>query len=164
MTEQKRKLEFGGVPGNLAMIIGLPLFTAYLFFAVRFNDGAVLPGPSANWEAFAEAMVPTWRAAVIYGVWFTFQALLQKYAPGREVLGAELPDGGRLPYRMNGFFSLIVTFIAVGILHWSGVFNIRELHDQFGALISVMTMPCVTTFGHFSSSPAPRYCAASALA
>ena len=37
MTEPKQKLEFGGVPGNFAMIIGLPLFTAYLFFAVRFK-------------------------------------------------------------------------------------------------------------------------------
>jgi protein-S-isoprenylcysteine O-methyltransferase Ste14 len=140
MSEQKQKLEFGGVPGNFAMIIGLPLFTAYLFFAVRFNDGAVLPGADANWEGFKDAMMPTGRAAVIYGVWFAFQALLQRYAPGREVLGAELPDGGRLPYRMNGLVSLLVTFIAVAVLHWSGVFSIRELYDQFGALISVMTI------------------------
>ena len=140
MSEQKQKLEFGGVPGNLAMIIGLPIFTAYLFFAVRFNDGAVLPGANADWEGFKQAMMPTGRAAVIYGVWFAFQALLQRYAPGREVLGAELPDGSRLPYRMNGLVSLLVTFIAVAVLHWSGVFSIRELYDQFGALISVMTI------------------------
>ena len=140
MSEQKQKLEFGGVPGNFAMIIGLPLFTAYLFFAVRFNDGAVLPGANADWEGFKAAMMPTGRAAIIYGVWFVFQALLQRYAPGREVLGAELPDGGRLPYRMNGLVSLLVTFIAVAVLHWSGVFSIRELYDQFGALISVMTI------------------------
>ncbi len=140
MSGEKRKLEFGGVPGNLAMIIGLPLFTAYLFFAVRFNDGQVLPGANADWEGFKQAMMPTGRAAVIYGFWFVLQWVLQKYAPGREVLGAELPDGSRLPYRMNGFFSLIATFIIVAILHWSGVFNIRELYDQFGALISVMTI------------------------
>ncbi|MBT8468841.1 MAG: hypothetical protein KJN97_08840, partial [Deltaproteobacteria bacterium] len=140
MSEHKQKLEFGGVPGNFAMIFGLPIFTAYLFFAVRFNDGAVLPGPGADWEGFKQAMMPTGRAAVIYGVWFVLQALLQRYAPGREVLGAELPDGSRLPYRMNGLFSLFVSFIVVAIAHWSGVFSIRELYDQFGALISVMTI------------------------
>lgn len=140
MSEQKQKLEFGGVFGNLAMIIVLPIFTAYLFFAVRFNDGAVLPGPGADWEGFKRAMMPTWRAATIYGSWFTLQALLQRYAPGREVLGTELPDGRRLPYRMNGLFSLVVTFIAVAILHWSGILSIRTLHDEFGALISVMTI------------------------
>ena len=82
MSEQKQKLEFGGVPGNFAMIIGLPVFTAYLFFAVRFNDGAVLPGPDADWEGFKAAMMPTGRAAVIYGVWFVLQALLQQVCPG----------------------------------------------------------------------------------
>ena len=140
MSEHKEKLEFGGVPGNFAMIFGLPIFTAYLFFAVRFNDGAVLPGPNADWDGFKQAMMPTGRAALIYGVWFSLQAFLQRFAPGREVLGAELPGGGRLPYRMNGLFSLVMTFILVAIAHWSGVFSIRELHDQFGALISVMTI------------------------
>lgn len=140
MTEQKQRLEFGGVPGNLAMIIGLPLFTAYLFFAVRFNDGALIPQSDADWEGFKRAMAPTGRAAIIYGVWFTLQALLQRFAPGREALGAELPDGSRLPYRMNGLLSLVVTFIVVAMLQWSGVFSIRELYDQFGALISVMTI------------------------
>ena len=33
-----------------------------------------------------------------------------------------------------------------------------------GALIAVMINPCVTTFGHLSTSPAPRYWAASAFA
>jgi len=57
MTDHKQKLEFGGVPGNLAMIIGLPIFTAYLFFAVRFNDGAVLPGPQADWRGFGKGSI-----------------------------------------------------------------------------------------------------------
>ena len=140
MTDEKRKLEFGGVPGNFAMIFGLPIFTAYLFFAVRFNDGEVLPGPYSDWNGILAAMVPTGRAAVIYGVWLVLQALLQKYAPGRTVLGAPLPDGSRLPYRMNGFFSLIVTLVVVGLLHLSGVFSIAELYMEFGALISVMTI------------------------
>ncbi len=140
MTDEKRKLEFGGVPGNFAMIFGLPIFTAYLFFAVRFNDGEVLPGPYSDWNRFFEAMVPTGRAAVIYGVWLVLQALLQKYAPGRTVFGAPLPDGSRLPYRMNGLFSLIVTVVVVGLLHWSGLFSIAELYVEFGALISVMTI------------------------
>jgi len=140
MSEQKQRLEFGGVPGNFAMIFGLPLFTAYLFFAVRFNDGAVLPGANADWEGFKRAMMPNARAATIYGCWFVLQALLQKLLPGRAVLGAELPDGNRLPYRMNGLLSLLVTFIVVAVLHWSGVFSIRVLYDEFGALISVMTI------------------------
>ena len=64
MAEGKRdKLEFGGVPGNLLIILGLPVLTAYLFFAVRFNDGALLPGPAADLDGFFSALVPTWQAA-----------------------------------------------------------------------------------------------------
>ena len=140
MSEPDAKLEFGGVPGNLAMIIGLPVFTAYLFFAVRFNDGAVLPGPNADWSGFGQAMVPTTRAAVLYAAWFAFQALLQQYAPGRRVWGSELPNGDRLPYRMNGLFSLLATLVVVFILHASGLVSIRVLYDEFGALISVITI------------------------
>ncbi|MEM7137585.1 MAG: hypothetical protein AAF500_13445 [Myxococcota bacterium] len=140
MSEEKRKLEFGGIPGNFAMIFGLPVFTAYLFFAVRFNDGDVLPGPYAQWREFGEAMMPTWHAAAIYGGWLVLQAVLQRYAPGREVLGAPLPDGSRLPYRMNGFFSLMATFVVVAALHFSGLLSIGVLYTEFGALISVMTI------------------------
>ncbi len=41
---------------------------------------------------------------------------------------------------MNGFLSLIVTLVVVGLLHLSGVFSIAELYMEFGALISVMTI------------------------
>ena len=85
-----QKLEFGGVPGNLAMILGLPIFTAYLFFAVRFNDGQLLPQPDADWAGFFSALRPSVRASALYGLWLAMQALLQRYAPGREVLGSEL--------------------------------------------------------------------------
>ncbi|MCB9683382.1 MAG: hypothetical protein H6733_18095, partial [Alphaproteobacteria bacterium] len=58
MSAPGERLAFGGVPGNLAMIVGLPVFTAYLFFAVRFNGGAVLPGPDADAAGFFAALVP----------------------------------------------------------------------------------------------------------
>ena len=135
-----RKLEFGGVPGNLLMVLGLPVFTAYLFFAVRFNDGQLLPGPAADWSGWLQSLVPTWRATALYLSWFGFQALLQRFAPGRIVMGTELPDGSRLPYKMNGLFSLAVTFVVAAALHFSGVLSIRVLYDEFGALISVITI------------------------
>ncbi len=133
-------MEFGGVPGNLAMILGLPVFTAYLFFAVRFNDARLLPAPDADWQGFFAALRPSWRATWIYLVWLALQALLQRYAPGREVLGSELPDGSRLPYRMNGLFSLLATLVLVAGLHGSGLFSIGSLYEEFGALLSVMTL------------------------
>lgn len=140
MNAKKEKLEFGGIPGNFLMIIGLPIFTAYLYFAVRFNNGQPLPGPSADWTGFFYDLRPTWRAAAIYGCWFVFQALLQQYAPGKWVQGSPLPDGSRLPYKLNGLFSLVTTFAVVAALHFSGVFSIAELYHQFGALLTVMSI------------------------
>ena len=54
---KREKLEFGGVPGNFLIMLGLPVLTAYLFFAVRFNDGALLPGPAADVDGFFSALV-----------------------------------------------------------------------------------------------------------
>ena len=140
MTHEKRQLEFGGVPGNLAMIIGLPIFTAYLYFAVRFNDGAVLPGPKADWQGFFESLVPTWRAAIFYVAWFFFQAFLQQFMPGKTVQGAELPSGERLPYKMNGLLSFAITLAVMAVLHFTGAYPISNLYEDFGALITVMTI------------------------
>ena len=143
MNEAKRqKLEFGGVPGNFAMIFGLPVFTAYLYFCVRFNGGALLPGEGADVTGFLASLTPTPTAAAFYGVWFLTQAALQQCAPGPTVQGTELPDGTRLPYKMNGRFSMVATFGGAAALHASGLWDIRQLHDEFGAILSVMTIFC----------------------
>ncbi|MCA9577767.1 MAG: DUF1295 domain-containing protein [Sandaracinaceae bacterium] len=138
----EKKLEFGGIPGNLAMIFGLPVFTAYLYFAVRFNDGQLLPGPRADVDGFLRSLVPTWSAAAFYLSWFAAQAALQQWAPGKRVQGTELPGGGTLPYKMNGLASMVITFASVAALHVTGVYPLSRLHDEFGAILSVMTIFC----------------------
>lgn len=137
---QARDLEFGGVPGNALMIVGLPVFTAYLYFAVRWNHGALVPGADVDYVAFWRSLTPSWSAALTYAVWFSLQAALQAWAPGRIVEGTELPRGGRLRYKMNGLASLAITFAVVAGLHVSGFWSIRAIYDQFGSLISTMTI------------------------
>ncbi len=97
-----KKLDFGGVPGNLGLIIGLPVTVYYLYFCVRFNGGALLPGPNADLHAFLESVVPTARATLLFVGWFALQAALQAWMPGLRVEGTVLEDGTRLTYRMNG--------------------------------------------------------------
>lgn len=130
--------EFGGVPGNLALIVGLPLATLYLYFAVRWNDGALLPGPRADWDGFLASLVPTWQAAAAYLGWLALQAALQAFLPGRVVEGTPLPGGGRLRYTMNGLLTFGLTAALVAGLHGTGLLPLRFWHDQFGALLSVM--------------------------
>ena len=132
--------DFGGVAGNLALLAALPIGTAYLYFCARFNDGRFIPGPGADLGAFAESLAPSWETAAVYLAWLAFQALLQAFAPGPTVEGTPLEDGTRLRYRMNGRSSLLITAGAFGAGVGSGLFPLRWIYDQFGELISVVTL------------------------
>jgi protein-S-isoprenylcysteine O-methyltransferase Ste14 len=136
----KKKLEFGGVPGNLLLVLVLPVVVAFLHFSVKYNDARLFAYDGADWEGFFRALVPTWEAAAIYLGWFALQALLQAFAPGPIVQGTPLPNGKHLLYKMNGRASLVATAIVVGALHFSGVLPIRVLHDRFGELLTVMVI------------------------
>jgi len=134
------KLEFGGVPGNLAMVVGLPVFTAYLYFAVAFNGGALLPGAESDWSGFLGALEPSALAAAAYLAWFAFQAALQAWAPGPVVKGTELPDGRRLGYKMNGPAAVVATALVVGGGQLLGWWSLTAIHDHFGGLLVAMTV------------------------
>jgi len=139
MSHDKQKLEFGGVPGNLLLILGLPAITYYFWFAVRFNGGALLPSADANFSGFMASIQPTWTAAGLYLLWFFMQAALQAWAPGKVVEGTVLPQGGRLKYKMNGPFALIFSVGLLALTTYMGWFDPSVIVDQFGAFITVMT-------------------------
>ncbi|MBW1902884.1 MAG: hypothetical protein JRJ20_14850 [Deltaproteobacteria bacterium] len=121
-------------------IIFLTLYTYYVYFCIAFNGGALLPGPQADGLAFFRAIVPTWEAALVYLIWFAFQALLYLIAPGKIVEGLPLPDGTRLKYRINGFSSFIITAAVVALCVWQGWFSLGWIHKNFGALLSAITI------------------------
>jgi protein-S-isoprenylcysteine O-methyltransferase Ste14 len=137
---RRARSDFGGVAGNLALLVALPVATAYLYFCARFNDGRFIPEPGADLGAFAESLTPSWETAAVYLAWLAFQALLQVFAPGPTVKGTPLEDGTRLLYRMNGRSSLLITAVAFCAGVGSGLFPLRWIYDQFGELISVVTL------------------------
>jgi hypothetical protein len=69
MKTDEKRYDFGGVPGNLVLIIFLPVIVYYLYFCLRFNGGRLLPvGITAQvLRAFWKDIVPTGRAFGIYG-------------------------------------------------------------------------------------------------
>jgi steroid 5-alpha reductase family enzyme len=137
---RQARSDFGGVAGNLALLVALPIGTAYLYFCVRFNSGQLVPAPEADLAAFAQSLAPSWETAVVYLAWLVFQALLQAFAPGPMVEGTPLEDGTRLRYRMNGRSSLLITAVAVAAGVGTGLFPLRWIYDHFGELISVITL------------------------
>jgi delta14-sterol reductase len=134
------RAEFGGAAGNLALLIGLPAMTVYLYFCVRFNEGRLLLGPGVELGPLARSLVPSWSAAGVYLGWVAFQALLQAFAPGRSVEGTPLEDGSRLYYRMNGRASLLITAAVSALGVGTGALPLRWIHDHFGELIAVATL------------------------
>lgn len=137
----KKIHEFGGPAGNIVIMAALPAVIYYLYFCVRFNHGDLIPAGAVDYtpfQDFAESIAPTWQAALIYGSWFVFQALLQAFLPGKAVRGVRLADGTRLSYRMNGPASFIVTLALIGILAGTGIVGMDIIYNNFGALISVM--------------------------
>ena len=135
----KPALEFGGVPGSIALVLGLPVVVYYFWFAVRFNGGGLIPTSTADVGGFLASIVPTWQAAALYLGWFALQAALQAWAPGRVVDGTRLPQGGHLKYKMNGPASFAITGVLLVGATWLGWFDPTIVYEQFGAFITVMT-------------------------
>ncbi len=121
-------------------MIVLPAIVYYLYFCVAFNGGDLIPGRRADWHGFLGAIRPTFGALAAYLAWVVFQALLFLALPGRTVEGLPLKDGSRLRYRLNGLAALLVTLVALGAVQAAGVFSLTWIHDQFGALLSVITL------------------------
>jgi hypothetical protein len=118
---------------------------------VRFNGGALIPGPDADSPASSPRWRPTWTALGLYLGWFGLQAALQAWAPGPVVDGTELPQGGRLRYRMNGRAALLITLLLTVAGTWSaaGLDPATLIYDQFGRADHRDAPPSPTCFAAF---------------
>jgi protein-S-isoprenylcysteine O-methyltransferase Ste14 len=113
-------LSFGGPFGALVMMTLLPVLTLYLWACIHLNGGALV-WPSR--KLVAALPLPSLNALAWILGFIAFQCLLDVLLPGREYMGAPQKDGHRRAYRLNGFFSLVVTLallaalLAAGALH-----------------------------------------------
>ncbi|CCG85106.1 protein of unknown function [Taphrina deformans PYCC 5710] len=89
--------EFLGPYGALAVTVGTPLTTYFLYFFVSPSDAPVF----------------SVTALTIYFNWFTLLVFLWYILPGKVVQGTELRNGDRLTYKMNGLQSLAVVLVLV---------------------------------------------------
>jgi protein-S-isoprenylcysteine O-methyltransferase Ste14 len=125
------------LPGRILLLIGLPLFTYYIWICVD-DFGGALAVPTRG--MLRRIPAPTLTAAVLYGCWFILQAALQIAAPGKIHEGPPLPDGTRLKYKMNGWFSfwftLGVALLATGL----GWIPATIFYDEFGPLLTTVNI------------------------
>jgi len=141
-------MEFGGVPGVTAMMVGFPLLMYYMWIGATYYDGKFpTPEPGQTFADFAQHMAdlvytdafPSLKAFAIYWVFFVFEMACYCLLPGVTGYGKPLPHAGgkQLKYYCSGVASFYTTIVVVAALHFSGVFPLYTILDEFGPIMSV---------------------------
>ena len=140
--------EFGGSLGVSAIMIGFPLLMYYMWLGATNYDGK-LPKPAAGESMFhffqrmgsmiREDAFPSLKAWTIYWTFLIVEAALYLLLPGIYTKGKPLShEGGRqLTYYCSGQWSWWTTIILALVLHYTGIFNLHTIMDEFGPLLSV---------------------------
>jgi delta24(24(1))-sterol reductase len=65
------------------------------------------------------------------------EGLMAAFLPGLEIKGLPIPSRGgkRLVYRCNGITAWYVTLAAVAVLHFTGIFPLETIYEQFGSFM-----------------------------
>ncbi|KAM0788194.1 hypothetical protein ACM66B_001353 [Microbotryomycetes sp. NB124-2] len=158
--DKHHEYEFNGPVGVTLMMTLFPALFYYLFVCLYFYDGKfatpkdihTLTG-KGGWVDFVKHVAglvrqhaaPTKRAAQLYLSLIGIQTLLAFVAPGVKQEGLPVSSlGGRtLTYNCNAYSSLYVTLAIVGAAHHYGVFDLAEVINLFGPL---MTMANIVGF------------------
>lgn len=140
--------EFGGSWGVSALMVGFPLLMWYMWIGATYYDGK-LPLP-AHGEPFGDFMrelghlvyigaFPHARAWVIYWTYLVVEGAFYLYMPGVYAEGKPLEHlgGRRLKYYCSGVWSFYVSIVLAGTLHFTGIFPLYTILDEFGPLLSV---------------------------
>ncbi|KAK5096946.1 C-24(28) sterol reductase [Lithohypha guttulata] len=147
-VDRSGRKEFGGSFGVSAMMIGFPLLMYYMWIGATYYDGHLPtrePGQSMPdflrhlGELVYEGAFPHAKAWTMYWVMFAFESFLYIYAPGIWTKGKPLPhEGGKaLPYYCSGIASWWITNGVAFMLHFTGIFPLYTIIDEFGPIMSV---------------------------
>lgn len=156
--------EFGGSAGVTAMMIGFPMLMYYMWIGATYYDGK-FPTRSEG-QSFGEffshmanlvytGAFPSLKAWTIYWVFFVFEGACYVLLPGVSVTGRSLPHmgGKQLPYYCSGVASFYTSIILALGLHFTGLFKLYTLIDEFGPLLSVAILSgfLVSFIAYFSA-------------
>uniref|UniRef100_F7ID02 Delta(14)-sterol reductase LBR n=2 Tax=Callithrix jacchus TaxID=9483 RepID=F7ID02_CALJA len=149
-----KDLEFGGVPGVLLIMFGLPVFLFLLLLMCKQKDPSLL-----NFPPPLPALYELWETRV-FGVcllWFLIQALFYLLPIGKVVEGTPLIDGRRLKYRLNGFYAFILTSAIIGTCLFQGV-EFHYVYRHFLQFTLAATVFCVvlSVYLYMRSLKVPR--------
>lgn len=142
------EFEFGGSLGVSLVMLGFPAIMYIMWIGVAYYDGQI-PWPTSgqSWGDFGKQFVdrvvesayPTAKAWAIYWVFFVVQGLFYLYMPGVYGKGKPLPhEGGKqLDYYCSAVWSWYTTIMLAFVLHFTGIFKLYTLIDEFGPVMTV---------------------------
>ncbi|KAI4890934.1 hypothetical protein NFI96_033190 [Prochilodus magdalenae] len=121
------ELEFGGRIGVLFWLEFLPVVVLALLILCAQKDASLLSFPLDppslhslwNWQVFGIVLL-----------WLLFQAVLSLLPIGKVVEGMPLKDRNALKYRINGFYALIISAMAVATAVYNEV-DLSYIHTNF---------------------------------
>ncbi|KAF5860938.1 C-24(28) sterol reductase [Aspergillus alliaceus] len=156
--------EFGGSWGVLSMMIGFPLLMYYMWIGAVYYDGK-FPRASNGQNTLDfiahlanlvyEGAFPSVKAWTIYWVFFLFEGACYLLLPGITVMGRPLPHlgGKQLPYYCSAVWSFYTSILLALALHFTGIFKLYTIIDEFGSLMSVAILSgfLVSFIAYFSA-------------
>jgi delta14-sterol reductase/lamin-B receptor len=171
--------EFGGTPGAIGVMLGLPLVIYMLYFLC--NQEVCMENPASfSWLEFLGSLESALdkllspEAWQMYLVWMAFQTVMAALLPGEVVDGAPIvgeksKDGGdlRLKYPLSGHLQFWISVLAMGhavplfTRDSNGVYSLEGLgrvpleliYDHYLQLITVSIIGAVglSIYLYFSS-------------
>lgn len=152
-------LEFGGPVGVTVMMVFFPFLMYYFWVCLEFHEGKLLVPAAFTYEAFKDVFYdefwvrittdafPTVYAAQIYLGSTLLSAIFAYVMPGPIIQGLPVPslNGETLSYLCNGLYSWYATLALSAILHYTGLFLLTDIIDNFGPIMSVAIIFGVVT-------------------
>ncbi|KAF2752267.1 hypothetical protein M011DRAFT_393156 [Sporormia fimetaria CBS 119925] len=143
-----KEREFGGSLGMSAMMIGFPALMYYMWAGTVVYNGAVpKPEPGQSYGDFFWHLVhlvktqayPTQQAWMIYWTFGIVQMCFYMLLPGVYRKGKPLPHlgGKQLTYYCSAMWSFYTSIVIALTLHFTGIFKLYTLIDEFGHIMSV---------------------------
>ncbi|KAM7223296.1 Ergosterol biosynthesis ERG4/ERG24 family domain containing protein [Rhypophila decipiens] len=140
--------EFGGAWGTGTLMIFFPVLMWYMWIGATIYDGKIpLPTKDQSLAEFVSHLAnlvytqafPHAKAWAMYWTFLVFEGALYIFAPGVYAYGKPLPhEGGKqLRYYCSAYASFYTTIVVAAALHFSGLFPLYTIIDEFGPLLSV---------------------------
>lgn len=140
-------LEFNGVSGALLISIGLPIFTVFLNQLIREDYFIIGIFENFQWAEIWNHIKPlsyyltNYQLWTYYLIWFISLAILSVILPGRNILGVELRDGTKLPYKINGISMSSALILVLSFRYVLTNGQLPELHFLYEHHIDI----CIVT-------------------